>query len=77
MCNLYISDFYICDLRSGQFRDLSIISLWGNLEMRTASTKRAESTTSLSELTHKPICNDHSSIDAPGSRKGHLSSLRL
>ena len=31
--NFYISDFlYIRDLRSGHFRDLSIISQWGKLK---------------------------------------------
>ena len=32
--HLYISDFYIGDLRSGQFLDLSIISQWRNIEIR-------------------------------------------
>ena len=32
--NLHISDFfYIGDLRSGQFRDLPIISQWGKIQM--------------------------------------------
>ena len=31
--NLYISDFDICDPRSGQFRDLAIISQWGKIQI--------------------------------------------
>ena len=32
--NLYISDFfYICDQRSGQFRDLTIISQWAKMQI--------------------------------------------
>ena len=31
--NLYISDFVIGDLRSGQFRDLPIISQWGKTQV--------------------------------------------
>ena len=33
--NLYTSDFFFCtgDLRSGQFRDLPIISQWGKNQM--------------------------------------------
>ena len=30
-CNLYISDFYIDDLRSGRFHDLPIIIQWGEI----------------------------------------------
>ena len=32
--HLYISDFYIGNLRSGQFLDLSITSQWRNIEIR-------------------------------------------
>ena len=31
--NLYISDFHICDQRSGQFRDLTIISQWAKIQI--------------------------------------------
>ena len=30
--NLHISDFYICHQRSGQFRDLTIISQWAKIQ---------------------------------------------
>ena len=34
--NLYISDFYICDLSSGQCRDLSIISQWRKIKKKVS-----------------------------------------
>ena len=35
---------YICDLRSGQLRDLYIVSLWDNIEMRPSSSERVKTT---------------------------------
>ena len=37
-CYLCISDFYIGDLRSGQFRDIPIISQWGKTQMPQLGT---------------------------------------
>ena len=37
-------EFFIGDLRSGQFRDLPIVSLWGNLKMLPVSHKLTETT---------------------------------
>ena len=41
---IHISEFYPGDLRSVQFRDLPIISLWGNMKMLTASNESIKTT---------------------------------
>ena len=45
VCAICISqNFHICDLRSGQTRDLYIASLWENIETPPASCKRVKTT---------------------------------
>ena len=45
VCAICISqNFYICDLRSGQIRDLYITSIWENIELPPASCKRVKIT---------------------------------
>ena len=49
-CLICIShNFHICDLSSGQSRDLFIISLWENNEMRPVSRKRVKPTQCLQD----------------------------
>ena len=47
-------NFHPGDLRSGQFRDLPIISLWGNMKMLPVSLKSTEATQFFQDDGHSP-----------------------
>ena len=51
---LYVSDIYTGDLRSGQFQDLPIISLSGNMKMLLVSHKPTETTQFYQDHNHSP-----------------------
>ena len=61
-CTIFSSqNLYICDLKSGQIRDLYITSLWENVEMRAALSKRVKTTeppSSFRIMTDYLICDD-------------------
>ena len=65
---------YPGDLQSGQFRDLPIISLWGNMKMLPVSHKPIKTTQIFRDHGHTPICADRGATDDRGSRGGHLRS---
>ena len=58
MCDFYISEFYIGDLRSDQTRDFYIGSLWENIEMPPASCKRVKTTHFFSFMEYYLIGDD-------------------
>ena len=62
-------NFFLGDLKSGQFRDLPIISLWGNMKMLPASHKPIETYQFFQD---HPICDGQGVTDDRGSRGGHL-----
>ena len=68
MCNLYISEFYIWDLRSGQSRGLYISSLRENIEVRPTLSKRVKATQSSRIMTDYLICDDPGVIYWQGHR---------
>ena len=71
MCRLYISEFFICDLRLGQSRDLYIASLWKSIEMRPAPrVNESKPPNSLRIMTNYLICNDPGAIYWQGHRRG-------
>ena len=51
-------NFNPSDLKSGQFRDLPIISLLGNVKMLHVSHKPTETTQFFRIMANHPICDD-------------------
>ena len=60
--------------RSGHSRDLSIISLWGNMKMLPVSHKLTKPPNSFRIMITHPIYHDPGATDDRGSRKSHLRS---
>ena len=71
-----MSDFYIGDLRSGQFLDLSIISQWRNIEIRSQNT--LQKSIIISESCHnRPFLTIHIQFLIGDPSEGHLRSPRV
>ena len=54
------------DIRSGHFRDLPIISLWGDVEMRPILHKPTETPNSFRIIATHAICDDPGATNAWG-----------
>ena len=70
-------NFYPGDLRSGQLRDLPIISLWGNTKMLPVSHKPTETTNSFRIMATHAICDDPDATDDREPLGGHLRSSEV